>query len=106
MRDTAVTSQGSETYGVIRIKPMGRFRTIKLDADERLELDRIIKASARRAQAPAEPRPPGLAEADRAVEQLDHWAGFLIRIAKKRGLDPYRCTIATGWRGARVRYEP
>jgi len=81
---------------------MGRFRTIKLDADERRELDRIIKASGRRAQAAAEPRPPRLAEADRPVEELGHWAGFLERIAKKRGLDPYRCTIATDWRGARV----
>ena len=73
---------------------MGRFRALKLDSDELHELARL-DAWARRVVDPDDRR-----------ENMRQTEYFLNRIAEARGLDPYKCTIASDWRGLRVRYEP
>ncbi len=72
---------------------VARFRRIKLDSDEREELARL-DALSRRAAGSGQQR-----------ERLGQSVDFLKRVATKRGLDPFRCTIASDWRGPRVRYS-
>jgi len=77
---------------------MSRFRTVELTTDEQTELERVMAAeqdaidcrnSARRRKAMR-----------RTVE-------FLSKVADAHRLDPMRftLTIASDWRGVRVRYE-
>ncbi len=72
---------------------MARFRRIKLDFDERRELARLDALS------------QGAAGSGQQRESLRESVDFLKRVATKRGLDPFRCTIASDWRGPRVRYS-
>ena len=72
---------------------MARFRRIKLDSDERKELARL-DALSRRTAGSGQQR-----------ESLRQSVDFLKRVAIKRGLDPFSCTIASDWRGPRVRYS-
>jgi hypothetical protein len=75
---------------------MSRFRIVKLQTNEKTELEQLETAVQ---DAIASHDTTQRREAMRREQE------FLRKAANARGLDPTKCTIASDGRGVRLRYE-